>query len=450
MIRNSKKKNSKRKKYKIYNIAIILFIVLTLVLSTSLFLNSFAINDRIESISFTSNALSYNNNEPGSFRVEKSAKWIGKQSAKITFEIDSILKATGNYQDIILIVDISENMNQEELNDLKDSLIDFVNSILLDNNNKIALLTFQKDKEILLDFTNDKTLLINEIQKLTTMTSSNYYSTFLKIDELLNDYEKVSTRDANIIFVTDGYPNEGTPNEKTQYKFLKNQYKYLKVSGIQYETGKVTDFVKDISDTQIETTIEEMNNALLKASQISSTYNNFVLTDYINGNYFEVDSVDAINATTGNVSLEYEEESPKVIWNIPVLKTGFTESLTIDITLKSSLLNQGGNYSTNTKETVYYKIGDTTETVTSSLTPILEDSFIVQYDGNSPSDCTSSNIPSSFNKSVYQTVEISNNIPTCNGYQFKGWKIITPGVEKVNDNYFIMPESNVVLRAEWG
>lgn len=219
MIRNSKKKNSKRKKYKIYNIAIILFIVLTLVLSTSLFLNSFAINDRIESISFTSNALSYNNNEPGSFRVEKSAKWIGKQSAKITFEIDSILKATGNYQDIILIVDISENMNQEELNDLKDSLIDFVNSILLDNNNKIALLTFQKDKEILLDFTNDKTLLINEIQKLTTMTSSNYYSTFLKIDELLNDYEKVSTRDANIIFVTDGYPNEGTPNEKHNISF---------------------------------------------------------------------------------------------------------------------------------------------------------------------------------------------------------------------------------------
>ncbi len=35
-------------------------------------------------------------------------------------------------------------------------------------------------------------------------------------------------------------------------------------------------------------------------------------------------------------------------------------------------------------------------------------------------------------------------------YQFKGWEIVTKDVTRVNDDYFIMPEEDVVLRATWG
>ena len=35
-------------------------------------------------------------------------------------------------------------------------------------------------------------------------------------------------------------------------------------------------------------------------------------------------------------------------------------------------------------------------------------------------------------------------------YQFKGWMIVTEGVKKLNDDYFIMPSKDVTLRAEWG
>ena len=50
---------------------------------------------------------------------------------------------------------------------------------------------------------------------------------------------------------------------------------------------------------------------------------------------------------------------------------------------------------------------------------------------------------------VYDTVQIDGNVPTCSGYQFKGWEIITSGVKKVTDTTFVMPEQNVILRAIW-
>ena len=38
---------------------------------------------------------------------------------------------------------------------------------------------------------------------------------------------------------------------------------------------------------------------------------------------------------------------------------------------------------------------------------------------------------------------------SCNGYNFKGWEIITTGVQKVNTDVFIMPEKDVTLRGLW-
>ena len=54
--------------------------------------SSFSLVEPVKSISFTSEKLNYNEKEPGSFKVEKSAKWIEKGKARITFDVDTVLK----------------------------------------------------------------------------------------------------------------------------------------------------------------------------------------------------------------------------------------------------------------------------------------------------------------------------------------------------------------------
>ena len=48
-------------------------------------------------------------NEPGSLHITKSAEWIDADKAKVTFDLDSVMKPTdGRYKDIILVIDTSE------------------------------------------------------------------------------------------------------------------------------------------------------------------------------------------------------------------------------------------------------------------------------------------------------------------------------------------------------
>ena len=79
--------------------------------------------------------------------------------------------------------------------------------------------------------------MINEINNLQVRDSTNYYNAFLKVDELLQGYQKQDNREVVMMFLTDGYPYEGNPNQVTEYKYLKEAYPYLTVNAIQYEMG---------------------------------------------------------------------------------------------------------------------------------------------------------------------------------------------------------------------
>ena len=193
-----------------------------------------------------------------------------------------------------------------------------------------------------------------------------------------------------------------------------------------------------------------LNNVLFEASVAPITYDSFTITDYIDNDYFETDGIDSIVASVGTTKLEYENGIPKVIWDIKNLRSESQAKLTIDVNLKDEYLNKGGLYPTNKKEEVNAEIDKIKEEITSTKTPVLADNYKVIYDGNAPSNCTVQNVPSSITKSVFETVEINNSVPVCEGYQFKGWSIVTENVKKVNEDYFIMPESDVVIRANWG
>ena len=123
--------------------------------------------------------------------------------------------------------------------------------------------------------------------------------------------------------------------------------------------------------------------------------------------------------------------------------------LSIDINLNNDLVGVEGIYPTHTTADVLYKIGKADTTESTSKTTVLKDNYTVFYEANSPSGCVVSNMPSSKNYLVFDTVQLEDKIPKCIGYQFKGWKIVNSGVKKFNDDSFSMPAENVTLMATW-
>ena len=330
---------------------IISFIAFRIISST------FSMLQPVRSVEIFSNNVSYQNNEQGAWKVTKSAKWTSAGKARITVDVDTILKTKGTqYKDIIMVLDISGSMNGEKLNRVKSDSIELINSILSNSNNKMALISFDSSSTLLSDLTNDKDTLVNYINNLSSTGCTNYYRALLNVEEILKNYTKQSNRECIVMFLTDGYPNEDTPNQIGEYSFLKDTYSYVTFNGIQYEMGNtVLEPIKEISDNQWIASMDTLNNVLFDASVSPITYDEFKFIDYIDTNYFNIASIDNIKTKVGTTSLD----GNKVTWTIKDgLKSGDNATLTIDVTLKDEYLNVGGAYPTNSSETITSKIKD--------------------------------------------------------------------------------------------
>ncbi|MBR6133990.1 VWA domain-containing protein [Candidatus Saccharibacteria bacterium] len=343
-------------------------------------------------------------------------------------------------------------MSGDKLARVKHDASELIESLLSDDQNRAALVNFNSNAEVLSTFTNDKDSLLEKIDALDDTGCTNYYQGFLKAEDVLDGYVKAQDREIVLLFLTDGYPNEQTPNEVAEYQRLKSLYPYLKVAGIQYEMGEdILDAITDVSDLQYIATMDSLNNVLFDAVLVPYTYSNFVLTDYIDDEFWNVESIDSVVASIGETALSYEGTTPKVTWNISNLyRSGSIAELTIDIALKDEYKDNESLYPTNKKETVETRLEDTPdEVIESENTPVLKNIYEVIYEGNAPNDCSVSATPGSEKHAVSSTVEISETVPTCSGYNFSGWEIATDGVKKLNDDYFKMPEGDVTLRATW-
>ena len=436
------------KKYSKEFLALGVFVV---ALSIYLITNAFAALTPTKSVIITSEKTSYEENEPGSWQVEKSGKWISKGRARVTFDVDTTLMTEGKDTDIIFVLDISGSMSGDKLDRVKQDSIELIDSLLSNKNNNAALITFDTGSTIVSDFTNDKDYLINEINNLEDTGSTNYYQPLVNVETILKDYVKTDDKEVIVLFLTDGYPNVDVPNQIAQYQTLKKNYPYITINGIQYEMGEtILDPIKEISDNQFHADMETLNNVLFDASVAPIPYDEFQIVDYINNDYFILDSVDDITVSQGNVKLEEENGKQKITWTIPYFKTGRDAKLTMDINLKDEYIGQGGIYPTNESEEIISKIVNVPdEDVVSTKTPVLADNYKVIYDGNSPNGSDVSNVPEEANYSVFDTVSISTEEPSCIGYEFKGWEIVNKDVTRVGEDHFIMPEEDVVIRARW-
>ena len=433
--------------YKKECIAALIFVICLGIFSVSY---AFAAVEPVRSIVIQSENTDFLSGEEGSWQVTKSGYWTNYGEAKVTLDVDTSLMINNQYTDIIFVLDISGSMAGEKLDRVKSDSKELISSLLSNQNNRAALITFDISSQIVSELTNDEEVLTNEIDNLQVTGSTNYYQALVNVDSILQDYQKEFDREMVILFLTDGYPNEDTPNQVTQYQYLKNAYPYITINGIQYEMGdSILNPIKEISDNQFVADMETLNNVLFDASVAPVTYDNYQIIDYIDNENFYLESKDDIRVTTGKVELTEEDGKQKITWNIDNLSSGRETNLTMKLKLKEEFVGQGGIYPTNESTEVVSKIKEQEEDVSTTNTPILADNYKVIYDGNAPDGSIVTNTPSETNYSVYSTIEISNQVPTCSGYEFKGWSIATDGVTRVGEDYFIMPESDVIIKAEW-
>ena len=408
----------------------------------------FAKEEPVKSITIESENLSYEENKPGSYKITKQAEWIGKGKARITFQVDTkeLIKENIN-TDTILIIDTSGSMTGDKL---KSDSVDLIQKTLQDNNNKIGIIEFNDNASIVSNLSNDISDLTNKINSLTASGNTNYYQALVKLEELLKTYQKEDNKELAVLFLTDGLPNINTPNEVGQYKYLKSEYTYLNINGIQYEMGNtILEGVKKINDKQFIADMNTLNNVLIDASSPRESYIDFEITDYINTEHFNIENQEAITATPGNFTLD--KGTGKTTWNLDGLSSGTSATLTIDLYLKDEYIDQYNLYKTNTKEEITSEIHGIKENISKTDTTILSNSFTVTYDENTPEGCNvEGEIPPTKDYSTFNPVKIEQSNLTCGGYEFQGWEVVNKEkVSMIGKDYFISDGNDIKLKAIW-
>ena len=402
----------------------------------------------------------YDDSKPGSFKITKTVDWVDVDKAKLVIEIDTIANTDNVSKDIILVVDTSSSMNGEKKEMFKTAAKEFISEILALNDNRIGIISYDSESTILSDFSTDETVLHQAIDNTSSSGETSYYQALINVENMLETYEEVDDRELIVLFVTDGYASIDTANQTVQYKLLKEKYPYVTIQGIQYEpegvsiTGTVTSItiksISDVTDNQFSADRENIKNVLLEATLVPEYYKSFVITEYINGDYFRVENIDNINSEIGSVTLENYSDGQKISWQIGAneLQTSKKATIEIDIKVNDELIGGEGLYSiSNSILATMVLQDDTTESVTSEETPILKYGYKVIYDSNNPGNCdiVKEKVETYY---AYENVGLSDIVLECDGYQFKGWEIITD-VQLVNDETFVMPSQNVTVKAKW-
>ena len=158
-------------------IVIILFAFLIFVCFVSFLGISFAKQMELSepSIEIKSENSNYDREEAGAWKVTKSAKWIDRGKARITFDVESIIKSNTDYKDFILVLDTSVSMEGNKISQVKRDVTELINDILQDSENRIGLITFSTESTILSGLSNDVANLTDQVQSITAIGDTNYY-----------------------------------------------------------------------------------------------------------------------------------------------------------------------------------------------------------------------------------------------------------------------------------
>lgn len=417
------------------------FIVFVVFLCLFFVSYAFGAVDPVKSITVQSENTDYNTQEEGSWQLTKSSKWDDYEVANVRLLVQTNAMNNNYAKDVFLVVPTSASIPKDFL-EMKEGISNYIEDFLTDSNNRISLIFYNSDSTIVSDFANDKTVLLNAINDMGFTRGCNYYYPFVNIDTILKDYQHVENCETMVAFITNDFLSGLGNVIDTMIRYLKDSYSYLTINNIAYGTSHGTAWDNSFSGDY------SLLNSLNIATSLNFAYDHFQVIDYIDSN-FVLESEEDVNVDAGSFELTSEDGHQKVVWNLDGLLSGQFANLTMKLRLKSSPEGENVTLSTNYKEIVNSQIMSLKEDVESTKTPILVYDYQVTYEENAPEGCSVGNVPDSENHAVFSTVSISDTIPECRGYEFKGWEILDEDITKINDDYFVMPERDVVIRAKW-
>lgn len=405
----------------------------------------------VQAVELTSQNSSFTNGDPGAWKITKWAGWSSKNTARVIFDIDTVLKKKHEHDDVIFVLDATSAVSGR-LGELKNALTSFADTFLEDSESSIGLVEFDHEYIILSDFTNDKEAIaasFNDEYGSNGGDKRDYYQGLNGAEMLLRNYTPSDDHSVSIVFVIAGEPNEETAFQKAQYRFIKSKYPFVNINVIQYGMGSnISDNIAGSSDNQFIADSNNIEDAVYSAAVSAYYYDSFVISDYINTEYFEINPNSAPYTTNGEIEVDGNRVTLTITDN---LRAGSKAQFEIDLKLKDSVESPNDLYPTNDHVEVSSILFDTpNESITSDSTPVLKRKYSVTYNPNQPSDCEVSGVPTEPESHlVYNVAAISTTVPTCAGYNFAGYDIVTSGVRKMNDDYFWMPEKDVEIAATW-
>lgn len=403
----------------------------------------------VHSVELISQNTSFANHEPGAWKITKWAGWSSKTTARVVFDIESVLKKKNEHDDVIFVVDSTTSMNNK-IDLLKQTLKALADELLDDPESSIGLVSFEHQYEILSGFTNNKETINSAIDQMNYGGDlRDAYQGLNGAEVLLRSYSPSEGHGVTIVVIYAGTPNDEILFQKAQYRLIKSKYSYVDINAIQYtNSSSVSELISETSDNQFTANNTNIEDIVYSAAISAYYYDSFTIADYINTDYFEINPNSAPYTTNGDI----EVDGDKVTLNISNnLRAGNKVQFEIDLKLKDGIESSDDRYPTNSKVEVASVLSNTpNENIISNDTPILKRRYFVTYNSNQPNDCEVTGVPTEQESYlVFSAVAISDTMPTCSGYNFAGYEIVTSNIRKMNDDYFWMPEKDVEIAATW-
>ena len=457
-----------KKKWKVVG-SILFGVVLINIVTTILFgenivslgvrplLDSVLNTKEINEVSIKSSEQDYDSRDGGSWKVEVDSKWVDKTQVEVNLNLQSRSITNKKSSDFVVVLDVSGSMAGERINNLKTDINELNSELLSNDDNRVALISYSSRATLLSGFTKDKSVLESKVDSLVPGGDTNYNDALKKVSEVLRSDHYTSQEDRNLVvlFFTDGYPNVDSPSQVGEYEYLKTEYPNLKVIGVQYEIDSPIKELETISDEQVRVSATEVKDKLFNVFNVYLKYTRYVVEMDIEESYFNLDSLDDIGKNQGNVRLD----GNKLYWEFDNLTTGSKANLKFYLRLKDNLSDKEGFYRTSKGISVNYKIEEDSKNyaVTSRESTVLKRPYSVTYEVNIPDTLEVSgecNLKGSLVDKYhpYDVVSIRDDELFCSGYQFKGWEIADKSLEglvRLNDEKFVMPSHDVVIRAIW-
>lgn len=383
---------------------------------------------------------------PGSIKITKKTDWISHGVAELEIELETTPVFRTKPRDVIFLLDTSVSLNGEKDGGTFSGLKKATNSILENTNNRVALVSFNSVYNIEQSFTNNASVMDTTLKNLHYGNETSYYQGLRGVEALLNNYTYTTSRDLQLIIITDGYALNNIGLDEAQYQALRSHYPTMEVIGVQENEGGTANVTR-VSEKQIFGSYycSSYECLIVEASDNSEFYKSFLFEENIDTTYFNIVSSSVTKGTSTS-------SANKISWNLANnrFKSGGKAKLTIRLQVKDQYKETKGYFGTSLSSLVNFSTeSNKTLNYTTSITPVLKSFYNVKYSINAPKGCSATFAQSE----DYFPFDIANIIDTkpgaCSGYVFKGWQVKEDDVKITGATQFELPTHDVNIYGTW-